>query len=75
MALPVTVWFDGQMTVGGVTSRMDTEKTQVPLLFAASVAVKVTVVVVAMPVPEAGLCVTLILFGAEQWSDLVAKTT
>ena len=73
LALPVTVWFAGQPTVGGVTSRMDTEKAQVALLFAASVAVRVTVVVPAMGVPEAGLCVTLMLPGAVQLSDFVAK--
>ena len=75
MALPVTVWFAGQPTVGGVTSRIDTEKMQLALLFAASVAVKVTVVVPAMGVPESGLCATLMLPGAVQLSDLVAKAT
>ena len=75
MALAVTVWLAGQPTVGGVTSRIDTEKTQVALLFAASVAVKVTVVVPEMFVPEMGLCATLMPPGAEQLSDLVAKAT
>ena len=75
MALPVTVWLAGQPTVGGVKSRMDTEKAQVALLVAASAAVRVTVVVPEIGVPETGLCVTLILPGAVQLSDFVAKDT
>ena len=50
----------------------DTVKAQVALLFEPSVAVKVTVWLPVNRPPDAGLCVTLMLPGAEQLSDLVA---
>ena len=53
----------------------ETMKAQVALLLEASVAVKVTVWLPVNRPPEAGLCITPILFGAEQLSDLVAKAT
>ena len=56
-------------------STTETVKAQVDVLFEPSVAVKVTVWLPVNRPPEAGLCVTLMLLGAEQLSDFVAKAT
>ena len=52
-----------------------TVKTQVAVFSEKSEAVKVTIWLPVNRPPEAGLCVTLMLAGAEQLSDLVAKAT
>ena len=73
-ASALTVTFDGQVIVGLVTSTLVTVNVQLLLLPAASVAVKVTVVVPVPDsiVPAAGDCVMVIAPAAVQLSLTVA---
>ena len=69
------VTFAGQVMLGAVTSFKVTEKAQVLVLLAWSLAVSVTVSVAlcpVKPVPDAGLCVTIMAGLAEQLSLKVA---
>ena len=72
-----TVVFAGQTIVGAVTSFKVTEKEQVAVLLAASVAVKVTVCTLLWPLIEVvltGLWLSVMLPEAVQLSIFEAKT-
>ena len=74
LGLNATVWLAGHVMLGAVWSARTTLNEQDELLPAASVAVRVTVVVPApdSTVPAAGLCTTVIAPTAEQLSLNVA---
>ena len=58
-AFTSSIWFEGQVIVGGITSFCNTIKEQDPVLPALSVALMATETLPEIKVPGAGTCVTV----------------